>query len=325
MISAQQLTRNYRTKQGEVEAVKGIDLSVEAGEIVGFLGPNGAGKTSTLRMLTTLLKPTSGTATVAGHDLLSDPVGVRQRIGYVGQGGSTYEQARAGDEVTDHARLYGLSRTDAVKRGNELFDMLDLDGLWDRQTGSLSGGQRRRLDIVMGLIHQPVLVFLDEPTSGLDPQSRANLWEHVSRLRSEHGVTVFLTTHYLDEADALADRVMIIDHGKIVAEGTPDQLKRKVSGDAVTLTVADSLHAPAVAQTAAALGGANEPEVDGSVVRVRVPDGGAALPTLLRALDSAGVELAGVEVHRPTLDDVFLSLTGRSLREEPGTMKGMLI
>jgi ABC-2 type transport system ATP-binding protein len=323
MITAHQLKRTYKTRTGEVEAVKGVDLKVDEGEVVGFLGPNGAGKTTTLRMLTTLLKPTSGTATVAGHDLLADPVGVRRSIGYVGQGGSTYEQARAGDELTDHAQLYGLSSTEATTRGRALFDLLDLEGLWDRPTGSLSGGQRRRLDIAMGLIHQPVLIFLDEPTSGLDPQSRSNLWDHVRRLRSDHGVTVFLTTHYLDEADALCDRVLIIDHGTIVAEGSPDALKRRVSGDSVTLTVTDPGHVPVVVKAAAALTGATEPEVEGLVVRVRVPDGGSALPGLLRTLDGDGAELAAVEVHRPTLDDVFLATTGRSLREEPGTMKGM--
>ena len=317
MITARGLARTYASRHGTVEAVRGVDLDVEAGEIVGFLGPNGAGKTTTLRMLTTLLAPTAGTATVAGCDLRDDPVGVRRRIGYVAQSGLTLPEAQAGEEIVDHARLYGVPRAEAVARGQELFAELDLDGLWKRKAGSMSGGQRRRLDIVMGLIHQPVLIFLDEPTSGLDPQSRANLWQHIDGLRSERGTTVFLTTHYLDEADALCDRILVIDHGSIVAEGTPDALKRRVSGDAVTLTIAKADQADPAVAVVASIAGSTTPTVDGTTVRFHVPDGGSTLPELLRRLDTAGVELTGVEVHRPTLDDVFLSLTGRSLRDAP--------
>src|SRR4051795_11271664 len=237
VIHARGLARTFRKKKQEVRAVVGVDLDVDAGEIVGFLGPNGAGKTTTLRMLTTLLEPTAGTATVAGCDLVADPVGVRRRIGYVSQSGSTYPDARAGEEVVDHARLYGMSTAEATERGKRLFGELDLDGLWDRQPKSMSGGQRRRLDIAVGLIHVPELVFLDEPTTGLDPQARANLWEHIRGLREDRGTTVFLTTHYLDEADALCDRILVIDHGAIVASGTPDQLKSQVGGDVLTVTV----------------------------------------------------------------------------------------
>ena len=320
MIHARALARTFRTRTGPVEAVRGVDLDVEAGEIVGFLGPNGAGKTTTLRMLTTLLAPTSGTAEVAGCDLLRDPVGVRRRIGYVAQGGVTLPQARAGEEVVDQARLYGVSPAEARRRGQELFAQLDLDGLWGRPCGSLSGGQRRRLDIVMGLINEPTLVFLDEPTTGLDPQSRANLWGHIRGLRDELGVTVFLTTHYLDEADALCDRLLVIDNGAIVAGGTPEDLKREVSGDAITLTVrepSDAETALVVVKDLPGAEGAASREVPeaGFQVSVRVPVGGAALPGLLRALDARGVSPEAVEVRRPTLDDVFLSLTGRSLRD----------
>jgi ABC-2 type transport system ATP-binding protein len=315
MIHAEGLARTYRSRAATVEAVRGVDLDVAEGEIVGFLGPNGAGKTTTLRMLTTLLEPTAGKATVAGCDLRRDPTGVRRRIGYVAQSGSTYPEARAGEEIVDHARLYGVPVARARDRGTELFRQLDLEGMWDRQTRTLSGGQRRRLDIAMGLIHEPVLVFLDEPTTGLDPQSRANLWQHVRGLRDDLGTTVFLTTHYLEEADALCDRVMVIDHGEIVASGTPEALKRNVSGDGITLLLSDPAQAgPAVA---VAEREAEAVVVDGSAIRLRVPDGSAALPGLLRDLDAAGVQLAGVEVLRPTLDDVFLSLTGRSLRDEP--------
>src|SRR3954464_15296171 len=320
LITARALKRTFRTRTGPVEAVRGVDLDVDAGEIVGFLGPNGAGKTTTLRMLTTLLAPTSGTATVAGHDLLQDPVGVRRRIGYVAQGGVTQAEARVGEEIVDQARLYGVDRAEAAARGRDLLARLELDGVWGRACGSLSGGQRRRLDIVMGLVHSPGLVFLDEPTTGLDPQSRANLWGHIRGLRDSLGATVFLTTHYLDEADALCDRLLVIDDGTIVAEGTPEQLKRAVSGDAVTLTLKDGPDADgallAASELPGAEGAAKRPAGNGTAqVQVRVPHGGAALPGLLRPLDAGGIAPEPGEVRRPTLDDVFLSLPGRSLRD----------
>ena len=315
VIHARGLARTFRKRKQEVHAVVGVDLDVESGEIVGFLGPNGAGKTTTLRMLTTLLEPTAGTATVAGCDLISDPVGVRRRIGYVSQSGSTAPEARAGEEVVDHARLYGMSTADATERGKQLFRELDLDGLWERQPKSMSGGQRRRLDIAVGLIHVPELVFLDEPTTGLDPQARANLWEHIKGLREERGTTVFLTTHYLDEADALCDRIMVIDHGAIVAEGTPDQLKSQVGGDVLTVTVAEPGHSAAVSRLVGALPGAERPTVVDDRVIGRVPHGGAALVELVRGLDRENIPISGIESRRPSLDDVFLALTGRSLRD----------
>jgi ABC-2 type transport system ATP-binding protein len=315
VIHARGLARTFRKKKQEVHAVAGVDLDVEAGEIVGFLGPNGAGKTTTLRMLTTLLVPTAGTATVAGCDLISDPVGVRRRIGYVSQSGSTAPEARAGEEVVDHARLYGISTAEATARGKQLFRELDLDGLWERQPKAMSGGQRRRLDIAMGLVHVPGLVFLDEPTTGLDPQARANLWQHIRGLREERGTTVFLTTHYLDEADALCDRILVIDAGRIVASGTPDQLKSEVGGDVLTVTAERLDQAGEVVRLVAALPGAEAPQVLDSQVVVRVPSGGSALVALVRELDAAGIAVAGIESRRPSLDDVFLGLTGRSLRE----------
>jgi len=320
MIEARALSRTFRTKRGrqtvDVPAVVGVDLEVGEGEIVGFLGPNGAGKTTTLRMLTTLIKPTSGSATVAGFDVATQAVEVRRRIGYVSQSGSTSPEAQAGEEVVDHGRLYGISKARATARGRELFGQLDLDGLWTRRPKQMSGGQRRRLDIAMGLVHDPRLVFLDEPTTGLDPQARANLWTHISALRSERGMTVFLTTHYLDEADALCDRILVIDQGRIVADGTPERLKAQVSGDLVELELADPAEAEATRALVASLDGATAAEASGATVRVRVPRAGRVVPELVRALDGRGVGLAGIEVRRPTLDDVFLTLTGRSLREE---------
>jgi ABC-2 type transport system ATP-binding protein len=315
VIHARGLARTFRKRKQEVRAVVGVDLDVGPGEIVGFLGPNGAGKTTTLRMLTTLLEPTAGTATVAGCDLIADPVGVRRRIGYVSQSGSTAPEARAGEEVVDHARLYGMSTAEATERGRQLFRELDLDGLWERQPKTLSGGQRRRLDIAVGLIHVPELVFLDEPTTGLDPQARANLWTHIRGLREERGTTVFLTTHYLDEADALCDRILVIDHGAIVAEGAPDQLKSQVGGDVLTVTVAEPGQVPAVARLVGQLPGAEAPQVVGDRVLGRVPHGGAALVELVRGLDRENIVISGIESRRPSLDDVFLQLTGRSLRD----------
>jgi ABC-2 type transport system ATP-binding protein len=315
IIEAKGLKRTFKAKKTLIEAVRGVDLTVKTGEIVGFLGPNGAGKTTTLKMLTTLLDPTGGTATVAGSDLRRDPVGVRRKIGYVSQAGSTSSEARAGEEIVNHAQLYGIAPAVSKKRAEALLEALELPDVWNRACGSLSGGQRRRLDIVMGLIHQPMLVFLDEPSTGLDPQSRANLWTHIRKLRDELGTTVFLTTHYMDEADSLSDRILIIDKGEIVAEGTPAELKKRVSGDTITLTLRSESDAGRAAEIAASLVGADKPVTEANVVRFHVPDGGSALPVLLGGLVKSNIEAIGVEVNRPTLDDVFLTLTGRSLRD----------
>ncbi|MFF8830055.1 ABC transporter ATP-binding protein [Streptomyces sp. NPDC015131] len=230
LITTAGLAHTFRTRGGPVEAVRSIDLTVDAGEILGFLGPNGAGKTTTLRMLTTLLAPTAGTATVAGCDLIADPAGVRRRIGYVAQSGGTDPSIPVREELVTQGRLYRLSRSAAADRAAELARDLDLTELLDRPCGALSGGQRRRLDIAMGLTHRPEVLFLDEPTTGLDPASRAGLWRLVRRLRDTHGTTVFLTTHYLDEADALSDRLVVVDRGTVAAEGTPAALKERYAG-----------------------------------------------------------------------------------------------
>ncbi|MFE9994021.1 ATP-binding cassette domain-containing protein [Streptomyces avermitilis] len=239
IISTAGLARTFRTKRGPVEAVRGIDLTVRPGEILGFLGPNGAGKTTTLRMLTTLLPPTGGAATVAGCDLVLDPVGVRRAVGYVAQSGGVDPNVTAREELVTQGRLYRLTRLQASERAEELARDLDLADLLDRRTAALSGGQRRRLDIAMGLTHRPRVLFLDEPTTGLDPGSRADLWDLVRRLRDEHGTTVFLTTHYLDEADALSDRLVIVDKGVVVAEGTPSALKL-AHGGSIDATLQDT-------------------------------------------------------------------------------------
>jgi ABC-2 type transport system ATP-binding protein len=312
VITARGLTRDFVSRGRTVEAVRGVDLDVAPGELVGFLGPNGAGKTTTLRMLTTLLTPTSGEAFVAGADLLADPAGVRARIGYVGQGNGGGMDQKVGDELVLHARLHGLAATEAKQRAHELADTFQLTDLLDRLVITLSGGQKRRLDIALGVLHRPSLVFLDEPSAGLDPQSRDNLWRHIRELRDAHGATVFLTTHYLDEADALCDRIIIIDHGRIVTDGSPDELKSRVAGDRVELGVSDPDRTAALA---AAVPGATELTTTADTVTFRVPRGDTVLPALLRELDKAQVRVDAVAAHRPTLDDVFLGLTGRSLRE----------
>jgi ABC-2 type transport system ATP-binding protein len=321
IIEAAGLARVFRSRRQTVEAVRGVDITVAEGEIVGFLGPNGAGKTTTLRMLTTLLRPTAGTATVAGADLLRDPVGVRRRIGYVPQaigatGGGSDPNCLVIEELDIQARLYRVPPAQAAARIRLLLDQLELTGLEQRLAKTLSGGQRRRLDIALGLVHSPRLVFLDEPSTGLDPQSRSHLWDHVRGLRDQLGGTVFLTTHYLEEADVLCDRVLVIDHGQIIASGTPDELKRHISGDIVTLSFAA---APAAGQAAAVLGAhpdVRTTDVDGPAVRLTVDRGEQALPGLLRALDGAGLILSSISMARPSLDDVFLTMTGRSLRDD---------
>ena len=326
IIEARGLARDFTSRKHTVHAVRGVDITTEEGEIVGFLGPNGAGKTTTLRMLTTLLRPTAGTATVAGADLLHNPLGVRKRIGFVPQAigqtqGGTSDNALVIEELMDQGTAYRIPRAETARRAAALVEQLDLGGLGQRFVKTLSGGQRRRLEIALGLVHQPPLVFLDEPTTGLDPQSRSNMWEHIRRLRSELGTTVFLTTHYLDEADALCDRLFVIDHGVIVAVGTPDELKRRISGDVVTLSV--NGHAEAARSLLGVSPVVREITVTDGSLRLTVEHGEEALPVLLRTLDGAGITMSAISLSRPTLDDVFLTLTGRSLRDDsPGSARG---
>lgn len=315
MIETHGLARSFKTKTGPVAAVQGIDFAVRPGQIVGLLGPNGAGKTTTLRMLTTLLRPTTGSATVAGVDLRADPREVRRRIGYVAQIGATPAPGTIlGEELVAQARLQGMSKADATSRLTELLPRLDLAGFERRALSEMSGGQRRRFDVALGLMHSPMLVFLDEPTTGLDPQSRANLWDHIRSLRDDQGVTIMLSTHYLDEADLLADRLLVMDGGQIVADDTPDALKARVAGDVVCISVDGDL---VTAQQVA--GDALHPRtsvIERDQLVLTVDRGDIAVPPLLRALDVAGIALQSVQIHRPTLDDVFLTMTGRSLRED---------
>jgi ABC-2 type transport system ATP-binding protein len=312
IIQTNDLRRSFGKGDKAVEAVRGIDLRVAAGEVFGFLGPNGAGKTTTLRMLATLLSPSAGEARVAGFDLRRQAQQVRERIGYVGQAGGADPLETGRRELVLQGRLYGMSRQDAERRALELLGMLDLETAADRKTGTYSGGQRRRLDLAMGMIHRPLLLFLDEPTTGLDPQARARVWEEVRRLR-ETGTSVFLTTHYLDEADALCDRLAIIDHGAIVAEGTPLALKHQVAGDVVSLAV-DGAH-DGLLDLLRAQSFVREASDDGDLLRLYVDRGDQALPQVLRLLDGVGRPPTSVALARPSLDDVFLRQTGRTLRE----------
>src|SRR5215831_13029810 len=312
MIETHDLRRTFTSRMGPVEAVAGVDLCVERGEVFGFLGPNGAGKTTTLRMLSTLLPPTGGQARVAGCDLRREPKKVRERIGYVGQRNGSDPGVTARRELEFQARLYGASGTEARKRTSELLVTLELEQCADRPSSTYSGGQRRRLDIGLGLIHGPQLLFLDEPTTGLDPQGRARLWNEVRRLKAG-GMTVFLTTHYLEEADALCDRLAIIDHGKIVAEGTPEQLKREIAGDVITVGVAAD--APRALALLEAESFVRQASVEGDTLRLYVDRGESAMPAVLRLLDSQGFDLLTIALSRPSLDDVFLQQTGHSLRD----------
>ncbi|AEE45373.1 ABC transporter ATP-binding protein [Cellulomonas fimi] len=323
MIRTRGLTKDFVVSRTEtVHAVRGIDLDVAPGELVAVLGPNGAGKTTTMRMLTTLIRPTAGSAVVAGADVSTDPGTVRRNIGYVGQGNGAGHVQRAADELTVQGRVYGLDARTARRRTDELLDALDLRPLARRKVSDLSGGQRRRLDVALGLVHAPQLLFLDEPSTGLDPHTRANLWEHILRLRAEHGMTIVLTTHYLDEADTMAERVVVVDHGRVIADDTADALKRDLAGDRLVLR-AGAPGAPDGRSAAAALAalvtrlpGARDVTVDGPVVEARVADAAAAVPQVVVAAASAGLTVASAQAVRPTLDDVFLALTGRSLRDE---------
>jgi len=316
IIETTGLRKSFRSRAGRetklVEAVRGVDLQVAEGEIFGFLGPNGAGKTTTLRMLATLIEPDGGSATVAGVDLRKDPGEVRKRIGYVAQGGSTWDDSTAREELVLHARMYGLSKSEAQRRAAKALGDFQLIEYADRKCKTYSGGQRRRVDIALGIIHQPKVVFLDEPTTGLDPQSRAHMWDEVRKLR-EMGMTVFLTTHYLDEADVLCDRLSIMDNGEIVAEGTPSELKQEVLGEVVSVQLpTGATGAAEVLDTAEYV---KKLETTDTGLRLYVDDGATAIPHVLRSLDAASIAITGIELHRPSLDDVFLAKTGRSLRE----------
>ena len=306
-IQAEQLVREF--KKGP-RAVDGIDLEVSPGEIYGFLGPNGAGKSTTVHMLTTLLPPTSGSARVAGFDVVRQGPQVRQNIGAALQEAALDPLLTGREHLRLQASLQGLSRAERVRRSEELLTRVGLGEAADRKVRGYSGGMKRRLDLALALVHRPKILFLDEPTTGLDVQSRTALWSEVSRLASEDDVTVFLTTQYLEEADVLADRVGIIDHGHIVAEGTPAALKAEVGRPTVEAIPASEDDLP---RTAGILEQFGERVASTKGVAVRLNDGRVGLYEIVRALDADGLEAENIQIHQPSLDDVFLAKTGRSL------------
>jgi ABC-2 type transport system ATP-binding protein len=307
-IEVQGLVREF--KKGP-RAVDGIDLTVAPGEIYGFLGPNGAGKSTTVHMLTTLLPPTEGTATVAGHDIVREGAAVRDAIGVALQEAALDPLLTGREHLRLQAGMHGLSRAETKRRGDALLDRVGLAEAADRKVGGYSGGMKRRLDLALALVHEPRLLFLDEPTTGLDVQSRAALWDEVARLAKQQGVTVFLTTQYLEEADQLADRVGIIDQGRIVAEGSPESLKAQIGRPTVEATPAEEADAQRLG-TALERFGSPQPAAPGAVA-VRLTDGVEELTEIVRALDAADIRIANLEVHAPSLDDVFLNKTGRRL------------
>ena len=318
MIRTRGLTRHFTRHKKTVEAVRGLDLEVHRGELVAFLGPNGAGKSTTLRMLTTLVAPTSGTAEVAGYDVVTGQRDVRRSIGYVGQGNAAGHTQRGRDELVSQARAHGLTRQEASRRADELLEAFDLSEHASRPVSTLSGGQRRRLDITIGLVHTPQLLFLDEPSTGLDPQNRANLQEQIKRLHAENGTTIVLTTHYLEEADAIADRVVVIDHGLVIADDTASALKSGL-GDLVTLGFGTAQDATLAEGAVDWLPTDATVERVGNVVTIRTRGGAEMVPQMVQDLEAADAPVRRVEVAGPTLDDVFLDLTGRSLRESNNT------
>jgi len=297
----------------EVLAVQGVDLEVGEGEIYGFLGPNGAGKTTTVRMLTTLLLPTGGEATVAGHDVVAEARAVRASIGVALQEAALDPLMTGRELIRLQATLQGLPSADGRRRADDLLERVDLVAAADRRVGGYSGGMKRRLDLAAALVHEPRVLFLDEPTTGLDPVSRKTIWEEVRTLNDE-GTTVFLTTQYLEEADQLADNVAIIDNGRIVAEGTPESLKAEIGNPHIQLQIAAG--SIAAAEEVCARIGRLLPPKDGRTVLVEVENGAADIPRVVRALDEAGIAVESLELVRPTLDDVFVAKTGYHLAED---------
>ncbi|AET69575.1 daunorubicin resistance ABC transporter ATP-binding subunit [Desulfosporosinus orientis DSM 765] len=302
-------------KKEFLEAVKGINLSVKKGEIFGFLGPNGAGKSTTQKMLATLLLPTSGEAKINGYELTRQQQQIRQNIGYVSQAGGTDSMSTGLENLILQAQLYGLDDKTAKQRAVEFIERFQMGSFADRRADSYSGGQRRRLDLALGMIHHPDVLLLDEPTVGLDPQSRAYLWDEIKKLRNE-GITVLLTTHYLDEADKLCDLVAIIDHGEIVAQGTPAQLKCDIGADSIVFGFTSNHLALQAQKLLAQCTRVEKNQITGNYLHLFIKDGERVLPDLLRQLDAKELEVQSIAVSKPSLDDVFLKHTGRSLRED---------
>jgi ABC-2 type transport system ATP-binding protein len=306
---------DLRKRYGEVQALDGVSFSVREGEVFGLLGPNGAGKSTTVRVLVTLTHPDSGSAAVDGHDVLRDPDTVRRSIGYVPQDSGVDQFGTGRENLTLQGRVQGMGGDNLHARVTELLELVGIADAADRIVKTYSGGMRRRLDIALGLVHRPRVLFLDEPTTGLDPEARVAMWTEVSRLAKSESLTILLTTHYLEEADQLADRLSIVSRGKVVVEGTPAELKRGLSGDAVHVELENGAVAEAQ-RVIASVGARPEQVVEGRIVVSRVPNGARELPRILSALESAGIAVASASLSRPTLDDVYLHYTGREFSME---------
>jgi ABC-2 type transport system ATP-binding protein len=304
-----------KTYAGDVRALDGLTFSVEAGTVFGLLGPNGAGKSTTVKILTTLSRPDSGEARVGGVDVASHPDRVRRLIGCVAQKTGLDPQATGRENLSLQGQVYGLGGRALRSRVDELLAAFGLSAAADRVTSTYSGGMQRKLDVAMGLVHQPQVLFLDEPTTGLDPEARAELWEEIARLAGEEGLTILLTTHYLEEADRLARRLAIVDRGRVVVAGSPEELKGELRGDAIQVELAEAETDGQVTKVLDPLTGIREVVLDGRTLRARVDSGATAVPVVLGALEAGGVKVASVTVARPSLDDVYLRYAGRSFSE----------
>jgi ABC-2 type transport system ATP-binding protein len=314
-IEAVDLKKSY----GEsVQALDGLTFSVPAGTVFGLLGPNGAGKSTTVKILTTLAHPNGGSATVAGHDILREPAQVRESIGVVSQAGGLDREATGRENLRLQGQVFGMGGRELETRIDELLEQFRLDDAGNRLVREYSGGMQRRLDVAQGLVHRPEVLFLDEPTTGLDPEVRAEMWDEISRL-SGAGLTVLLTTHYLEEADKLAAHLAIVDKGKVVAEGSPDELKRELRGDAIHIELGtETIAEAAVREALGRVDGLDEIIFDDRVLHARAEDGARTVPAVLAALDGADLEVAAVTVARPSLDDVYLRFAGRTFGQAEG-------
>jgi ABC-2 type transport system ATP-binding protein len=313
------VARGLRKRYGKVQALDGLDLSVGRATIFGLLGPNGAGKSTTVKILTTLSRPDSGEAHVAGVDVLAHPQRVRRAIGVVGQRPGSAEEATGRENLVLQGELYGITGGELKRRVDQVLERFDLRQAADRPVRTYSGGMQRRLDVAMGLVHRPQVLFLDEPTTGLDPEVRAALWAEIERLTRDEGMTILLTTHYLEEADRLASDLAIVDRGRVVAQGSPDALKSALQGDAVHVELAESEPAARVQALLARVAELTQVSVDGRFVHANATHGATAVPGVLAALESAGVRVASVSMARPSLDEVYLRHAGR--RFEDGDLK----